>query len=162
MGITRPDGPPQGGSDIAQEWQQALAEFEAKTGKNLSIGQIHSMKEAMDTADAQKKFFKGFRHDDSKIDKVRSAFSNNIGLIQKIVDGAQQAANAAGAFPPAMPIAPLMTAFTYVFQTFKDISADFDRVMGFFDEMRSFLDRQVTRFRLSCIESDFPEQNFYA
>lgn len=32
-----------------------------------------------------------------------------------------------------------MTAFTFVFQTFKSVKADYDRVAGFFTEMEAFL-----------------------
>lgn len=47
----------------------------------------------------------------------------------------------AAVFPPAIPGAALMTAFTYVFQTFKDVKHDYDRVSGFFTEMEAFCER---------------------
>jgi hypothetical protein len=52
----------------------------------------------------------------------------------------KMAADTASLFPPAIPGMVLMTAFTYVFKTFKDVSADYDRVLGFFNEMGRFLD----------------------
>jgi len=82
---------------------------------------------------------------------VRSAFSNNLVVIQKIITGTKMAADAAAVFPPAIPGAALITAFTYVFQTFKDISADYERIIGFFTEMGSFLDR------ISMLESRSPK-----
>ena len=65
--------------------------------------------------------FKEFRHDRPKVDKMRSAFRNNLGLIQKFNDTVQVVGNVASvhledkactyavrsirlqAFPPAIP-----------------------------------------------------------
>ena len=142
-------------SDVAEEWQQAMAEFESTTGKRLNLGQINSMEAAVSYAHNAQLSFTGFRHDGKKVDRVRTAFSNNIDLIQRLVNGAQQVANAAGAFPPALPVAPLMMAFTCVFQTFRDVSADYDRVMGFFDDMSKFLDR----YTITTVYSTTVKQN---
>lgn len=146
MGLPQVQDSRQGYSDIAQDWEEALIEFKKVTGKNLDFGNITNVEEAVRQAEVQQRQFNNFRHDKGQVDKVRSAFSNNIGLIQRVWNGATSIATAAGAFPPAMPVAPLMMAFTYVFQTFRNISADYDRVLGFFDEMRAFLDRHVDWF----------------
>src|SRR5262249_17020839 len=68
-----------------------------------------------------------------------------------IVGGAKAAADAAAVFPPAIPGAALMTAMTFVFKTFRDVKADYDRVLGFFNEMSSFLDR------ISMLEEKSPK-----
>jgi hypothetical protein len=67
------------------------------------------------------------------------------------VSTAKMAADTAAVFPPAIPGAALMTAFTFVFKTFKDVKADYDRVAGFFNEMGSFLDR------ISMLETKSPQ-----
>jgi hypothetical protein len=61
------------------------------------------------------------------------------------------AADAAGAFPPALPATMIMTAFTVVFQSFKDVKADYDRVCGFYIQMGSFFDQ------LSMVENKSPK-----
>ena len=131
-------------NNIEKEWQQALAEFEngyrsKHHGKNFPVGKINNVKEAMQFADNQKASMNFQRHDEGRVDRVRSAFSRNIDLIGRVVTGAEQLAYAAGAFPPAMPLAPIMTAFSCVLRSFKDVSADYDRVIGFFVDMHSFL-----------------------
>ena len=62
------------------------------------------MEEAIASTQEQQKAFSNFRHDKSKVDAVRSAFGNNLVLIEKIVKGAKMAADVAGAFPPALPV----------------------------------------------------------
>jgi hypothetical protein len=55
------------------------------------------------------------------------------------------------AFPPAMPASLIFTAFGQVMQSFADVSADYDKVMGFFDFTHRFFDR------LSMIEQKMPD-----
>ncbi|KUL81942.1 hypothetical protein ZTR_10354 [Talaromyces verruculosus] len=74
--------------------------------------------------------FKDVRHDRSKTDNVRTAFKNNLWLIQKIVNTVQVVGNAASAFPPAMPASLIFKAFGQVMQSFATVSADYDKIMG--------------------------------
>src|SRR5262249_3591791 len=89
--------------------------------------------------------FKGFRHDRSGLDKLRSLVSANASLIQT---AAKQIAGAASAaFPPSSAI---LTAFTYVMTASKHVSEDYNVIEGFFDLMQSFLRR------LSLLEGKIP------
>jgi len=68
------------------------------------------------------------------------------------VNTIQVAGNVASAFPPAMPASLIFTAFGQVMQSFSVMSADYDKVMGFFDFTHRFFDR------LSMIEDKTPKQ----
>ncbi|KAM0715393.1 hypothetical protein Q7P37_008891 [Cladosporium fusiforme] len=151
MVIQPPDGPPEDTSDLAALWNEALLQFKSRTGRDLGAFQFKSMQEAIDATKSQADSFGAFRHDQGKVDKVRTAFGNNLKSIERIVSGAKMAADTAAVFPPAIPGAALMTAFTFVFQTFKDVKHDYDRVAGFFSEMESFLDR------ISMLETKSPK-----
>ncbi|CAK4017686.1 glyoxalase bleomycin resistance dioxygenase [Lecanosticta acicola] len=138
-------------SDLARLWEEAIADFKGSTKLDLTQWHFKSMDEAMDSAKQQSQNFSGWRHDRTKVDHVRSLLGNNLNNIQKVVTGAKMAADAAGAFPPALPATLLMTAFTVVFQTFKDVKADYDRVCGFYTQMGSFFDQ------ISMVENKSPK-----
>ena len=138
-------------SDLANLWEEAIADFKGSTKLDLTQQHFRSMGEAMDSAKRQSERFSDWRHDSGKVDRVRSLLGNNLNSIQKVVTGAKMAADAAGAFPPALPATMLMTAFTVVFQTFKDVKADYDRVSGFYTQMGSFFDQ------ISMVENKSPK-----
>ena len=143
--------PDEDASDLASLWEEAIADFKGSTKLDLTQWHFHSMDEAMDSAKQQSEKFSAWRHDKGKVDHVRSLLGNNLDSIQKVVNGAKMAADAAGAFPPALPATMLMTAFTVVFQTFKDVKADYDRVCGFYTQMGSFFDQ------ISMVENKSPK-----
>lgn len=96
MGVQPPDEAVEVPSDIASLWNEAVADFKDSThGIDLSKWQFKSMDEAMANARQEANKFDNFRHDKGKVDKVRTAFGKNIDLIQKIVNGAKMAADAA-------------------------------------------------------------------
>jgi fungal STAND N-terminal Goodbye domain len=121
-------------SDLAQLWQSAVEDYEKKTKKSLRLAKFGSIDEVMKGTEGLSNNFKEFRHDQSKVDTVRTAFRNNLGLIQKVVDTVQVVGNVASvrledkastdgsitdrlqAFPPAMPASLIFTAFGQVMQ----------------------------------------------
>jgi hypothetical protein len=142
MSALQPDGSLEDRSDLGELWHQALADFKGNTQWDITQFEFKNMEDAIQSTQAQQISFGIIRHNpQSKIDEVRSAFSRNLNNIQRIVVGAKMAADAAAVFPPAIPGAVLMAAFTYVFQTFRDVSADYDRVLGFYNAMGGFLDK---------------------
>ncbi|KAI9661209.1 MAG: hypothetical protein M1821_009536 [Bathelium mastoideum] len=143
--------PEEDASDLANLWEEAIADFKGSTKLDLTQQHFKSMDDAMNNAKQQSEKFSAWRHDKGKVDYVRSLLGNNLNSIQRVVVGAKMAADAAGAFPPALPATVLMTAFTVVFQTFKDIKADYDRVSGFYTQMGSFFDE------ISMVENKSPK-----
>ncbi|KAJ5986997.1 hypothetical protein N7451_011362, partial [Penicillium sp. IBT 35674x] len=136
--------------DLAQLWQAAVEEYEEATGRSLQMGRLSSMDAIMKGTEGIFMRFKNFRDDTSKMAKVRSAFKNNMCLIQNIIRIVQNFGNAASGFPPAMPATLIFTAFGQVMQSFADVSADYDKIMGFLDFTHRFFDR------LSIIDQKMP------
>ena len=77
------------GTDLTQLWTAAVADYEKETGKSLRLGAFKNMDEAMKGTEDLTQKFKDFRSNNSKVAKVRTAFQNNMWLIQKIVNTAQ-------------------------------------------------------------------------
>jgi hypothetical protein len=143
-------------SDLGELWGVAVAEYNAKRLKDkaqpLQLAPFRSMEEVIKGTDSTLTNFKDFRNDGSKVAKVRTMFKNNLWLIQKAVNTIQILGNAASAFPPAMPAALIFSAFGQVMQSFGQVSADYDKVVGFFEFSHRFFDR------LSIIEDYKPDQ----
>lgn len=143
-------------SDLSALWEAAVAEYDAKRLKEkqqpLRSAPFRSMEQVMKGTENSMANFKDFRNDGSKVAKVRTVFKNNLWLIQKAVNTIQIVGSAASAFPPAMPASLIFAAFGQVMQSFGQVSADYDKVVGFFEFSHRFFDR------LSIIEDYKPEQ----
>jgi hypothetical protein len=82
-------------SDLAHLWHSAVEDYERNTKKSLRLAQSTNIDQIMNGTEGLSNQFKDFRHDRSKTDNVRTAFKNNLWLIQKVVDTVQVAGNAA-------------------------------------------------------------------
>jgi hypothetical protein len=83
-------------SDIARLWQEAVADYEKTTKKSLHLaGRFSNIDQIMKGTEGLSNEFKDFRHDRSKTDNVRTAFKNNLWLIQKVVNTVEVVGNAA-------------------------------------------------------------------
>lgn len=82
-------------SDLAQLWQSAVEDYEKRTKKSLRLAQLSNIDQIMKGTEGLSDEFKDFRHDRSKTDNMRTAFKNNLWLIQKIVNTVQVVGNAA-------------------------------------------------------------------
>lgn len=82
-------------SDLASLWEQAIDDYEKRTGKSLKMTPVRSMNDVIQGAEKEVQNFQGFRHQGTKVDKVRTAFSNNLWLIQKVVNIIQIAGSTA-------------------------------------------------------------------
>lgn len=78
MVVQPPDGPLEDSSDLAALWNDALRDFKGKTSLDLAKFQFKSMQEAIDSTKSQAIDFGMFRHDNGKVDAVRSAFGNSL------------------------------------------------------------------------------------
>ncbi|KAH6609879.1 hypothetical protein Trco_003225 [Trichoderma cornu-damae] len=77
--------------DLAHLWRSAVEDYEKRTKKSLRLEQISNIDLVMKRTETG---FKEFRHDRSKVDKVRTVFRNNMGVIQKVVNAVQMAGSA--------------------------------------------------------------------
>ncbi|KAL7768437.1 hypothetical protein ACKLNR_002738 [Fusarium oxysporum f. sp. zingiberi] len=135
--------------DVADLWKEALKSYESIVGFGLQrkFDNVNSM---LDFGTDQMNNFHKFRHDKGKVDRLRSLFSSNLDLVEK---GANQIiAAAAPAFPPAAAIG---TALTYMLQACRSVSADYDIIIVFFEDMNSFLTR------ITILETRLPKYKAY-
>ncbi|CAM1507730.1 Fc.00g045780.m01.CDS01 [Cosmosporella sp. VM-42] len=156
--------------DVADLWKDALKSYKGIVGFDLErkFDNVDSMI-AQGTKEMNN--FHKFRHNEKKVDKLRSLFAANLDYLEK---GAQQLiAAAVPAFPPAAAIG---TALTYMLsvrhktlipsnlvvleliarvQACRQVSADYDIVVVFFEDMNSFLQRIV------ILETRLPKYKAY-
>jgi hypothetical protein len=123
-------------TDIASLWQDAMHEYCTAAGLEFSsMKKFYSFAEIEADQTVQENFIQ-FREGGGKFAKLRSTINANADLI---LSGAKYIADAASAaFPPS---AAILTALTYVMKVSKDVSKDYDKLMIFFGELKSFLER---------------------
>ncbi|KAH7310782.1 hypothetical protein B0I35DRAFT_357885 [Stachybotrys elegans] len=123
--------------DVSDLWKQALQNYKGIVGFDLER-KFDNVEAMVSFGTEQMNNFHRFRHDQKKVDKLRSIFKDNLDLLEM---GAQQLISAATpAFPPAAAIG---TAMTWILQACRSLSADYDVVVVFFDDMNSFLQRII-------------------
>lgn len=106
--------------DVANLWSDALRAYKGIVGTDLQP-KFANVNEIIAFGTKEMNSFHKFRHNQKKVDKLRSLFMANIGYIET---GAQQlVAAATPAFPPAAAIG---TALTYMLSACKQVSADYD------------------------------------
>ncbi|EUC28300.1 hypothetical protein COCCADRAFT_30414 [Bipolaris zeicola 26-R-13] len=128
-------------TDLGRLWTQAISDYNARTGEDLSSMGAQSLDGAMKSLDDGMEKFKGFRHNGSKTSKFRSVIGNSLGDMQKCIDGIAVIGSAAGAFPPAMPVGLVFTAASRLISAFAGVKADYDRVESFFEYSGRFFER---------------------
>ncbi|KAL6901086.1 hypothetical protein GGI43DRAFT_367968 [Trichoderma evansii] len=135
--------------DVADLWKDALKQYKGIVGFDLQP-KFNNVQAMIDFGTGEMNAFHKFRHNSKKVDKLRSLFATNIDFIEK---GAQQLISAATpAFPPAAAIG---TAITYLLSACKQVSADYDVVVVFFEDMNSFLER------VTILETRLPSHKAY-
>ena len=137
-------------TDIAILWRETLQQYYINTKQDLAtLPRFTSVSAVMKDGQLQNDAFNEYRHPKTKVNQLRSVLSRNIDLIQV---GAQHLAQAATpAFPPA---AAILTAFTYMLKGAKSVSEDYDRIISFYDEMNSFLERvSILEHRLPRVKA---------
>lgn len=151
--------------NITDLWNDALSKYQGIVGVQLRP-KFGSVEEMIAHGTEQMNNFRQFRHN-KKGEKLRGLFKQNLEYIMK---GAQQlAAAAAPVFPPAIAIG---TAFTYMLgvrmfipvepitvlmrlQACQQVSADYQVITSFFEDMGSFLQR------ITILESRLPRSPPY-
>ncbi|KAM0199639.1 hypothetical protein ACHAQI_012013 [Fusarium lateritium] len=135
--------------DVADLWNEALKIYQSIVGFDLAR-KFDNAQSMLDFGTDQMNNFHKFRHDKGKVDRLRTLFSANLDLIEK---GSNQIiAAAAPAFPPAAAIG---TALTYMLQACRSVSADYDIIIVFFEDMNSFLTR------ITILETRLPQHKAY-
>jgi hypothetical protein len=110
--VDLPMGPPpsleEDNRDVADLWKDALKSYRGIVGFELEP-KFSNVQAMLDFGVNEMNNFHSFRHNNKKVDKLRTLFSSNINYLQA---GTQQLlAAAVAAFPPA---AAISTALTYI------------------------------------------------
>ncbi|KAF4847889.1 hypothetical protein CGCSCA4_v005110 [Colletotrichum siamense] len=135
--------------DVKDLWQEALKGYQGIVGFSLER-KFDNVQSMLDFGTEQMNKFHKFRHDKGKVDRLRTLLASNLDYVEK---GANQIIEAASpAFPPAAAIG---TALTYILEACRSVSADYDIVIVFFEDMNSFLQR------ISILESRLPQKKAY-
>ncbi|KAM5378662.1 hypothetical protein ACJZ2D_004461 [Fusarium nematophilum] len=135
--------------DVSDLWKDALKAYKGIVGFDLEK-RFDSVQAMVDQGTKEMNNFHKFRHNEKKVDKLRTLFTTNLEYIEQ---GAQQLiAAAVPAFPPAAAIG---TAITYMLGACRQVSADYDIVVVFFEDMNSFLQRIV------ILETRMPKYKAY-
>ncbi|KAF5003633.1 hypothetical protein FDECE_9839 [Fusarium decemcellulare] len=135
--------------DVSDLWKDALKAYKGIVGFDLEK-KFDNVQSMIDQGTKEMNNFHKFRHNEKKVDKLRTLFATNIDYIEK---GAEQLiAAAVPAFPPAAAIG---TAITFMLGACRQVSADYDVVVVFFEDMNSFLARIV------ILETRMPKYKAY-
>ncbi|KAJ0132542.1 Uncharacterized protein HZ326_24373, partial [Fusarium oxysporum f. sp. albedinis] len=135
--------------DVADLWKEALKSYKSIVGFDLQR-KFDNVQGMLDFGTDQMNNFHKFRHDKGKVDRLRTLFASNLDLVEQSAN--QIIAAAAPAFPPAAAIG---TAMTFMLQACRAVSADYDMVIVFFDDMNSFLTR------ITILETRLPKYKAY-
>ncbi|KAK3372728.1 hypothetical protein B0H63DRAFT_401878 [Podospora didyma] len=135
--------------DIADIWAEALKNYKGIVGFDLKP-RTPNVQGLIELGSEEVHNFHKFRHNESKTDRLRSHLSKSMSLLEK---GSEQLIEAATpAFPPAAAIG---TAITWMLTACRQVSADYDVVDVFFEDLNSFLQRIV------ILETRMPRHKAY-
>ncbi|KAG9388103.1 Goodbye multi-domain protein [Pyrenophora tritici-repentis] len=134
-------------TDVGEIWSATVVRYEATTGVRIqSLVGPKSVDEILIDFKDKENIFAGRRHDGSRVDKFRSLVRKSLGPIEmwgKVITNATK-----NIFPASEAI---FAAVQYLISTAKAVSADFDRLEEFFEELSSYLTR------LKVWESEIPQ-----
>lgn len=148
-GGKQPDAIKDDAREVADIWREALKTYKGIVGFDL-VQKFSSTTDMIAQGSQEMNNFHKFRHNEKKVDELRSLFAANLDYIEA---GAQQLISAATpAFPPAAAIG---TAITFMLRACRQVSADYDIVVVFFKDMNAFLQRIV------ILETRMPKYRAY-
>ncbi|KAI8724317.1 hypothetical protein NCS52_00000500 [Fusarium sp. LHS14.1] len=133
-------------SDVGLIWKSAVDRYEAITGEQIQqLARAKNVAQILEDIDNNEARFKIHRHDGTKLDRFRTLVSQSLSPIQFIGDIVAQATKTL--YPPSEAI---FAAVRYLISVSKSVSADYDKVAGFFEDLRSYL------VRLKILEGNVP------
>ncbi|KAF9768691.1 hypothetical protein IL306_013959 [Fusarium sp. DS 682] len=132
-------------TDVGLLWQNAIDRYKEITDKDGEIERVANVQQVLDTIEDREEKFKWRRHDGSKIDKFRTLVNQALAPLQLIGELVVQATKTL--YPPTEVI---FAAIKYLISVSKSVSADYDKLENFFEDLRSYLTR------LSVLEHNIP------
>ncbi|RSL87145.1 hypothetical protein CDV31_016307 [Fusarium ambrosium] len=133
-------------SDVGLIWESAVDRYQAITGEQIQqLARAKSVAQILEDINDNEARFKIHRHDGTKLDRFRTLVSQSLSPIQFVGDIVAQATKTM--YPPSEAI---FAAVRYLISVSKSVSADYDKVAGFFEDLRSYL------VRLKILEGNVP------
>ncbi|KAF8540637.1 hypothetical protein BDD12DRAFT_880276 [Trichophaea hybrida] len=129
------------GDGVAALWRRAISQYQEATGNDpcsFNIKQAPSIEDVMNFTVEKEGHFKKWRSDgvSRKTSKFREVLKATLRPIDKL--GSFVGSCASMAFPPSSVI---FGAISVMLQTANSVSADYDTLLAFFEELKSFLER---------------------
>ncbi|KAK5093560.1 hypothetical protein LTS08_008884 [Lithohypha guttulata] len=124
-------------SEVQRIWNDAVADFEASTSTKLdSLPVVSSAIDIVGALQIQETKFGVFRNSTSKVDKIRSAVKQGLHFVDQISKILASALSSN--FAPASGI---FAAVGFLVQTTNKVSADYDNIAEFFEDVQSYLEQ---------------------
>ncbi|KAL8659991.1 MAG: hypothetical protein Q9226_000154 [Calogaya cf. arnoldii] len=122
--------------DIGAIWQTAIDQYEAITTFKLdSLASANSVEEILSEIRKEDTKFKVKRHDGSRVDRFRSLVSKSLRPIEVFSQITAEAASSC--LSASIPHAVM----PHKFQSANAVSADYDKIAGFFEDIDMYLHR---------------------
>ncbi|PGH05438.1 hypothetical protein GX51_02962 [Blastomyces parvus] len=124
-------------TDIDAIWKAAIDRYENVTTTKITyLTSAKNVDDILNEIHDRESKFKSFRHDGSKTDRFRTLVSKSLRPVEQVSDILAQIGSKA--FPPSTPI---FTAVRYLISTANSVSADYDKVVAFFEDLDLYLHR---------------------
>ncbi|PLB46084.1 hypothetical protein P170DRAFT_259882 [Aspergillus steynii IBT 23096] len=135
-------------TDFADIWNLAIARYEETTKTELvSLSSAGTVDDVLREIRGRGLLFKLRRHKSSRIDTFRALVTRSLKPIQVVTETVGQGVS--NVFPPGMAI---FTAVRYLISTANAVSADYDKLTEFFEDLDAYLGRvKVLESRMSLI-----------
>ncbi|KAH7117652.1 hypothetical protein B0J11DRAFT_583050 [Dendryphion nanum] len=129
--------PASGITDIGEIWEAATVRYEQLAGLRIqSLASATNVNAVLQKITERETKFMLKRHDGSKLDRVRTLVRNILDPLQMWGDIVTNATKTI--YPPTEVI---FAAFRYLINTAIVVSADYDRIQEFFENLKSYLSR---------------------
>ncbi|KAL8716183.1 MAG: hypothetical protein Q9220_000088 [cf. Caloplaca sp. 1 TL-2023] len=126
-----------GTPDFEDIWKAAIQRYEDITAVKLqSIAKATKLDDVLQVVHDKETKFKTFRHDGSRVDRFRGLLAKSLKPVEALAHLTASAAQ--GAFPPSMAV---FSAVRYLVSSVNAVSADYDKVTGFFEDLDLYLNR---------------------
>ncbi|MCJ1394650.1 hypothetical protein MMC18_007530 [Xylographa bjoerkii] len=126
--------------DIGAMWKAAIDRYETITKVKIeSLSGAHNIDQILAEIEKRQAKFDRYRHDGSKLDKFRTLVKNSLAPIQVLGDIVSQATKTI--YPPTEAI---FVAVRYLVNVANTVSAGYDKVTAFFEDLGSYLNQLKT------------------
>ncbi|PWY70288.1 hypothetical protein BO94DRAFT_268794 [Aspergillus sclerotioniger CBS 115572] len=133
-------------TDIALIWQEAIHRYEQITDQKIgALEPVTSVDGLLRQTRKTASRFRLHRHDNGKLDKLRTLIGKSLGMVEAVGNIVGSAASLAFA-----PSTVILSAVNYLLKTAKSVSSDYDTLNDFFKDLDQYLSQ------LKILEGSIP------